>query len=51
MRRLSVHGGVTTHDEMFVLVGSYYVPEPSALLLRASALAALLGLARRRRRA
>ena len=46
-----VRGGVTTEDEMFILTGSYYVPEPSQLLLLGSGLAGLLGLSRLRRRA
>ena len=45
-----VRGGVTTEDEMFIFIGSYYVPEPSQLLLLASGLAGLLGLARLRGR-
>jgi len=45
-----VHGGVTTEDEMFIFIGSYYVPEPSQMLLLASGLAGLLGLARLRGR-
>ena len=45
-----VRGGVTTEDEMFIFIGSYFVPEPSQLLLLASGLAGLLGLARLRGR-
>jgi hypothetical protein len=46
-----VHGGVTTEDEMFILLGSYYqVPEPVAPLLGAAAFAAIGALARRRAR-
>ena len=44
-----VRGGVTTEDEMFIFIGSYYVPEPSQLLLLGSGLAGLLGLSRLRR--
>ena len=45
-----VVGGVTTDDEMFILLGSYYraVPEPSAGLLMVTGVGALLILARRR---
>ena len=45
-----VLGGFTTEDEMFILLGGYFVPEPSASLLAASALATLALLAARRRR-
>jgi MYXO-CTERM domain-containing protein len=46
-----VHGGVTTEDEMFILLGSYYMaPEPGGAALAAAALAAIGALARRRRR-
>jgi cysteine-rich repeat protein len=45
-----VHGGVTTEDEMFILLGNYFLaPEPSAGALGAAAFASLLGLAHRRR--
>jgi len=45
-----VHGGVTTEDEMFILLGSYYMaPEPGDVALGAAAAAALAALARRRR--
>jgi hypothetical protein len=45
----AVRGGVTTQDEMFILIGSYYIPEPEASLLAVAALGALGVLARRRR--
>jgi hypothetical protein len=44
------HGGVTTGDEMFILLGSYFLaPEPSQILLGLAALASVGLLARRRR--
>jgi hypothetical protein len=46
-----VHGGITTEDEMFILLGNYYVPEPAGGLLGAVALGAAGLLARRVRRA
>ena len=46
----SVMGGFTTEDEMFILIGSYFVPEPSSVMLAVAALATLGLLARRRRR-
>lgn len=49
----TVKGGVTTEDEMFILLGSYYmapVPEPSAGALAVGAFATLAALARRRAR-
>jgi cysteine-rich repeat protein len=42
-------GGFTTEDEMFILLGTYFVPEPSSTLLAAAALTALGVLSRRRR--
>ncbi len=46
-----VHGGVTTEDEMFILLGSYYtVPEPEASWLGVAALAAIATLGARKRR-
>ena len=46
-----VRGGVTTEDEMFILLGQFYlVPEPSGFLLRATAVAVLALAASRRRR-
>ncbi len=45
-----VHGGVTTGDEMFILLGTYHLPEPPLFLLRACALASLALLAQRRRK-
>jgi hypothetical protein len=45
----SARGGVTTEDEMFILIGSFYIPEPGATALGAAALGALGALARRRR--
>jgi cysteine-rich repeat protein len=45
-----VHGGVTTGDEMFILLGSYFMaPEPSQILLGLAALASVGWVARRRR--
>ena len=44
-----VMGGFTTEDEMFILLGTYFIPEPGAMALAASALATLALLARRRR--
>jgi hypothetical protein len=44
-----VHGGVTTEDEMFILLGNYFIPEPETGALGAAAALALAGLARRRR--
>jgi hypothetical protein len=45
-----VHGGVTTGDEMFILLGSFYMaPEPAQILLGLAALGAVGLLARRRR--
>jgi hypothetical protein len=38
---------VTTEDEMFILIGSYYVPEPTYGLLGLVALLTLSGLRRR----
>ena len=43
-----VRGGVTTGDEMLILIGTYFVPEPSQMLLVVSGLAGLLGLRRLR---
>jgi hypothetical protein len=43
-------GGVTTEDEMFILMGAYYVPEPGATSLGGAVLAALAWHARRRSR-
>jgi cysteine-rich repeat protein len=45
----SARGGVTTEDEMFILLGSYFIPEPGTTALGVAALGALAGLARRRR--
>jgi cysteine-rich repeat protein len=46
-----VHGGVTTEDEMFILLGNYYLaPEPDAAALGAVAMLALAALAQRSRR-
>jgi hypothetical protein len=42
-------GGFTTEDEMYILLGSYYIPEPAAGLLWLSALVTLAGLRRGRR--
>ena len=41
-----VRGGVTTEDEMFIFIGTYYVPEPSRVLLVVAGLAGLIGLGR-----
>jgi len=47
-----VHGGVTTNDEMFILLGNFYlVPEPASSLLGVLALGTVALLARRARRA
>jgi len=43
----AARGGVTTEDEMFILLGNYYVPEPEGAALGAVAIAAL-GLCRKR---
>jgi hypothetical protein len=45
------HGGITTEDEMFILMGNFFVPapEPSQLLLGLAALGTLGLLGRRRR--
>ena len=45
-----VRGGVTTEDEMFILIGSYYVPEPAQALLALAAVLTVSGLRRRRAR-
>jgi cysteine-rich repeat protein len=46
-----VHGGVTTEDEMFILLGNYYlIPEPGLAALGAVALGALGALSRQRTR-
>jgi MYXO-CTERM domain-containing protein len=45
-----VRGGVTTEDEMFILLGSYYVPEPGQALLALAALLTVTALRRRRGR-
>ena len=42
-------GGFTTEDEMYIFLGSYYIPEPATALLGLSALATLLGLRRIRK--
>jgi hypothetical protein len=44
------HGGITTEDEMFILLGDYFIPapEPSQVLLGILALAGVGLLARRR---
>lgn len=47
----AARGGVTTEDEMYILIGNYYIPEPGASVLGGVALAALVGLARSRPRA
>jgi len=41
---------VTTEDEMFILIGSYYVPEPAQALLALAAVLTVSGLRRRRAR-
>jgi len=43
-------GGVTTEDEMFILLGSYYIPEPGTAALGGAAVGALALLGRRRPR-
>ena len=43
-------GGFTTEDEMYILLGTYYIPEPSAGLLGPGALLTLAGLGRRRQK-
>ena len=43
-----VNGGVTTGDEMFIWIGTYYIPEPSRVLLLVTGLAGLVGLGRLR---
>jgi hypothetical protein len=42
-----VRGGVTTEDEMFILIGSYFVPEPAHGLLALAAVLTVSGLRRR----
>ncbi|MCS5636814.1 MAG: hypothetical protein NZ990_09875 [Myxococcota bacterium] len=44
-----VRGGVTTKDEMFIFIGSYFVPEPGAALMALAALLTVAGLKRRSR--
>jgi hypothetical protein len=45
------HGGITTEDEMFILLGDFFIPapEPSQILLGLAALGVVGLLARRRR--
>ena len=45
----AVMGGFTTEDEMYILIGTYFIPEPAGWTLGLAALVALGGLARRRR--
>jgi hypothetical protein len=44
-----VRGGVTTKDEMFIFIGSYFVPEPGTTLMALAALLTVAGLKRRSR--
>ena len=46
-----LRGGVTTEDEMFLFLGSFYVPEPAIGLLQGVVLLGIGALAVRRRRA
>jgi cysteine-rich repeat protein len=46
----SVLGGFTTEDEMYILIGTYFIPEPSATALAAAALATLVTLGARAKR-
>ncbi|MFP6623718.1 MAG: hypothetical protein VCC20_09605, partial [Myxococcota bacterium] len=46
----TVMGGFTTEDEMFILTGTFFIPEPAAPALAAAALATLALLRSRRRR-
>lgn len=46
----AARGGVTTEDEMFILLGSFYIPEPGATSLGVAAAGALATLVGRRRR-
>ncbi|MFP6640151.1 MAG: hypothetical protein VCC04_07900, partial [Myxococcota bacterium] len=43
-----VMGGFTTEDEMFILIGSYFIPEPASSQLLYWAILTLTGLAARR---
>ena len=45
----TVMGGFTTEDEMFILTGTFFIPEPAAPALAAAALATLAFLRSRRR--
>ena len=45
-----VRGGVTTEDEMFIMIGSYFVPEPAQGLLALAAVLTVSGLRRRNAR-
>jgi len=42
-----VRGGVTTKDEMFIFIGSYFIPEPGSGLMAVAALLTVAGLKRR----
>jgi cysteine-rich repeat protein len=46
----ATRGGVTTSDEMFILIGNYFIPEPGTTGLAAVALATIGALARKRNR-
>ena len=46
----TVIGGFTTEDEMFILTGTFFIPEPAAPALAAAALATLAFLRARKRR-
>jgi len=42
-----VRGGVTTEDEMLIMIGSYYIPEPAQAIMALAALLTVAGLRRR----
>ena len=45
-----VRGGVTTEDEMLIMIGSYYIPEPAQVIMALAALLTVAGLRRRANR-
>ena len=42
-----MEGGVTTEDEMLIMIGSYYIPEPAQAIMALAALLTVAGLRRR----